>query len=376
MITLSPSLENLAERLFCEAQQPDIQLHKRALESVLTDDEGWRDVAVPDFVRAAIASHVAARITVQPRDLRAGDIILLDRIGNGHRHEGRPLNETVGVLLAEQKVADIWRGFVVAGEQDYASQFDVFIDTKDEPVDPAMRFVQAWNPIEIVITSECRRLGVLSNTRLAAVSEVSEEALSGLAPTALPPSITRIGLRQLTSGASVVTGTSTGDLNDCRRHYQSLYRALACEASVPAIALAEEQVRKKSAKLSKSSWRSWLWPTLAGVAATVLVGQNVMLRNQVESESLERTRSVNGAEIRRERAGPRLKVLFKPNVSYEAIAKAVRDIGAQFVSGPDDNGDIYLTVSPERIQEASTVLRIRDLVDSVEILPELKEAAK
>jgi hypothetical protein len=63
-------------------------------------------------------------------------------------------------------------------------------------------------------------------------------------------------------------------------------------------------------------------------------------------------------------------------VSYESVAKAMRDLGAQFVSGPDENGDVLLSVSADRIQEAATVLRIRDLVDSVEIIPEKKEAAK
>lgn len=376
MIKLSPPLDNLAEWLFCDARQPDIQQQELVLDSVPTDDESWQDVAVPDFVRAAIASHVAARAILRPKDLRAGDIVLLDHIGKDDRHEGRPLNETVGVLLVEQKVANVWRGFVVAGEQDYASQFDVFIDKKDEPIDPAMRFVHAWNPVEIVITAECRRLGVLSAARLAAVSEVSNEALAGLAPTALPPSITRIGLRQVASGASVVTGTSIGNLSDPRRQYQSLYRALAREASVPATALAVEQMRRNAARVSETFWKTWLWPTLAGVAATLLVGQNVLLRTPIDSESLEKTRSARATEIRRERVGPRLKVLFKPTVSYEAIAKAVRDIGAQFVLGPDDNGDIYLSVTPDRIQEAATVLRIRDLVDSVEILPEQKDVAK
>lgn len=376
MIALSPSLHNLAESLFCNAEKFDIPVEKFAPDSESTDDEGWREIVVPDWVQTAIASHVAARAIVQPNDLRVGDIIMLDRIGNDDKHDGRQPNITVGVLLIEKRAAGIWHGLMVAGEKDYASQFDVFIDEKDEPVDPAMRFIQVWNPVELVFNTECRRLGVLSAARLATIAEVSEEALAGIAQTALPTAITRIGLRQLASGASVVTGTSLGNLNDPRRHYQSLYRALAREASVPAIVLSESQARANSATSSKPSWKSWLWPTLAGIAATILVGQNVLLRTQIDTESLEKTRSVKGAETRRERVGPKLKVLFKPNVSYEAIAKAVRDIGAQIVSGPDDNGDIYLSVSPNRIQEAATVLRIRDLVDSVEIIPEQKEIAQ
>lgn len=376
MITLSPSLESLTELLLCEAQEPEIKLDQIAPNLVSVDGEDWRDVVVSTAVRSAIKSHVAARAIRQPKDLRAGDIVLLDRVGNDDVREGRQLNVAVGVLLTEQRVPNLWQGLIVAGEQDYASQFDVFIDETDEPVDPAMRFIQAWNQVEIVTCSQCRRLGAVSAARIAAIVEVSKEAIACAAPTALPPSITRIGLRQLASGASVVTGTSIGNLNDPRRQYQSLYRALAREASVPAIALAEQRSRVKGAWLSEPSWKSWLWPTVAGVAATILVGQNVILRTQVDTESLDRTRSAKGTEIRRERVGPRLKVLFKPNLSYEAIAKAVREIGAQFVSGPDENGDIYLSVSPERIQEAATVLRIRDLVDSVEILPEQKETAK
>ena len=65
---------------------------------------------------------------------------------------------------------------------------------------------------------------------------------------------------------------------------------------------------------------------------------------------------------------PALRVAFKPGASYEAIAKALRDVGAQFISGPDDNGEILLAVPGDRAREAATVLRLRDLVDSVEVI--------
>ena len=115
---------------------------------------------------------------------------------------------------------------------------------------------------------------------------------------------------------------------------------------------------------------------VAGLAATVIIGQSILLVNQADFGAQEKIRSVSPPGSRAGLAGPRLKVLFKPNVTYEAIAKAVRDIGAQFVTGPDDNGDVLLSVPAERMQEAATVLRIRELVDSIEMLPEQKEIAK
>lgn len=368
MITLRPSAASLAENLFGDEQTGSFDTENVPPESDAVPEVDWRDVVIPDSVRAAIASHVAARRIKEARELRAGDIVLLDRIGSAERQ----LNIPVGALLIEQKVNDIWHGFVVAGELDYVSQFDVLIEDQDEPVDPAMRFIQAWNPIEVVISTPCRALGALSPPRIAAIAEAATEAKAGHAASALPPSLTRIGLRQLSSDASVVTGTSIGNIDDPRRHYQSLYKAFAREASVPAIA----QSQPKTSKPRAAERKSWLWTTVAGFAATVIVGQSILLVNQVYIGAQEKTRAINPQGERVKLVGPRLKVLFKPNVNYESIAKAVRDIGAQFVSGPDDNGDVVLSVPVERMQEAATVLRIRELVDSIEMLPEQKDAAK
>jgi hypothetical protein len=380
MITLSPTLERLAENLFCEPSPADLQSVPPEPEDSTLDSDGPDDVVISAAVRDAIASHVAARAFLRPEALKAGEIVLLDRIGMDAKQVSRQLGAAVGVLLVNQKLAGVWDGLVVAGELDYAAQFDVFIEEGDEPVDPAMRFIQAWNPVKIVPRVQCRRLGVLSAARLAAIAEVSKEALAGSAPSSLPASLTRIGLRQLQSGASVVTGTSLGNLNDPRRHYQSLYKALAREASVPSIAFEEEQAREPSAEQTgpqiPPTWKSWLWPALTGIAATLLIGQNLLFQNQIEKEKLEAFRSAAPATASSQKVAPRLRVTFKPNVSYESVAKAMRDLGAQFVSGPDENGDVLLSVSADRIQEAATVLRIRDLVDSVEIIPEKKEAAK
>ena len=368
MITLNPSAESLADSLYGDEQTTDFVAQNVSPEADSLPELEWRDVIVPDSVRAAIASHVAARRILQAQEVRAGDIVLLNRVGSDERQ----VNADVGVLLTEQRPNDVWHGFVVAGELDYAAQFDVHIEEQDEPVDPAMRFIQAWNPIEIFISAPCRRLGALSAARIAAIAEVAAEAKNGHAASALPPSLTRIGLRQLASEASVVTGTSIGNLDDPRRHYQSLYRAFAGQASVPAIT----RIQPKTPTSNMPARKSWLWPMIAGIAATIIVGQSLLLINQIDSDAQEKIRSANPPSTRAERVGPRLKVLFKPNVTHESIAKAMRDIGAHFVSGPDDNGDVLLSVPAERIQEAATVLRIRELVDSIEMLPEQKEIAK
>ena len=368
MTTLNPSAERLAENLFGDEQTTDFVSAYVSTESDSMPETDWRDVIVPDSVRAAIASHVEARRILQAQEVRAGDIILLNHIGSDRRQ----VNAVVGVLLTEQRPNGVWNGFVVAGELDYAAQFDVHIEDQDEPVDPAMRFIQAWNPIEVVINTPCRVLGALSPPRIAAIAEAATEAKAGHAASALPPSLTRIGLRQLSSEASVVTGTSIGNINDPRRHYQSLYKAFARQASVPAIA----QSQPKTSAPHAGERKSWLWPIVAGFAATVIVGQSILLMNQVDIGAQEKTRAINPPGERVKLVGPRLKVLFKPNVNYESIAKAVRDIGAQFVSGPDDNGDVVLSVPVERMQEAATVLRMRELVDSIEMLPEQKDAAK
>ena len=134
MITLNPTLERLEENLFCEPSPADLQSVLPEPDDLTLDNDGPDEVVISAAVRDAIASHVAARAFLRPEDLKAGEIVLLDRIAMDAKQVSRQLGSAVGVLLVNQKLAGTWDGLVVAGEQDYAAQSDVFIDEGTNPL--------------------------------------------------------------------------------------------------------------------------------------------------------------------------------------------------------------------------------------------------
>ncbi len=367
MRRLSPSLSAIASSLSGGGLRNDAAVADVPRIEELADPEplAWQDIPVSDVVRSSIASHIGARDLARNVALQRGDIVVVSRVGDQSDKSGHGLAAVVGVLLTKRIRADVWQGFIAAGEIEYVGEFDVLIDEADEPVDSAVCFIQAWNPASVWPETKVRRLGRLSEGRLDAIAEVANENARGAAQGALRPSLTRIGLRQLASGTSVVTGTSLGNRSDPRLEYQSLYRALAIELT------ADTERRMQIAPLKpigRITIPSWMWPVLTGVAFTLVIGQGLLLMNQTQPVWTEPYRSVGGPSKSTGILIPALRVAFKPGASFEAIAKALRDVGAQFISGPDDNGEVLLAVPADRAREAATVLRLRDLVDSAEVL--------
>lgn len=371
MKTLSPPLSTISASLSGDSTREHADLAD-APETVELADVApldWQAIPVTEAVRSSIASHVAARDIPRNVAPQQGDIVLVSRIGDGGDKSSRDLGAVVGVLLNERVGADAWQGFIVAGEIEYVGEFDVLIEEGDEPVDPAACFIQTWNPVSVWPEARVRRLGRVSASRLMAVIEVSHESIHGKAQGALPMSLTRIGMRQLASGASVVAGTSVGGRADPRREYQSLYRALAIELTADTKRRLDAALQARPLKPTVPSNRlKWLWPTLTGVAFTIVIGQGLLLMNQTQPVWTESYRSITGPPKSTTNPTHAVRVAFKPGASYEAIAKALRDVGAQFISGPDDNGEVMLAVPAGRAREAATVLRLRDLVDSVEVI--------
>jgi hypothetical protein len=136
------------------------------------------------------------------------------------------------VLLTRSLGADLWSGFLVAPECDWASAFDVLLEPTDEPFDPLCGMVQCWNPITINARSHqnAQTLGELSNARLQTMLTAASEATKSYSKfDRSSPGF--IGLRSLSNGETVLTGGGLED-NDMRIEFQTLYRGLGKAISV------------------------------------------------------------------------------------------------------------------------------------------------
>ena len=205
MKPLSPSLSDIAASLSGDGSRDDGVIADATKFSDLADvvPLNWQEVPVSDAVRSRISSHISARDLARNVAPQRGDIVLVSRAGAHGNETGRDIAVVVGVLLNERIRAEAWQGFIVAGEIEYVGEFDVLIEETDEPVDPAVCFIQVWNPVTVLPDTNVRLLGRLSEGRLNAIADVKDECELGKAHNALPPSLTRIGLRQLASGSSV-----------------------------------------------------------------------------------------------------------------------------------------------------------------------------
>lgn len=173
--------------------------------------------------------HVTTREHfVGASDPAPGQIRLLERATGPKGALDWDLNAPLAVLLWKATgVRDVWDGWLMAGETDYATDLDILLEPEDEPYDGLVAMVQIWNKLECYIRPEQRVIGQLAPRRLRAmVAAFTDYALSqnaaadspGIAP--CPGSLIE---RTTSAGDLVLCGTPLGDERDERRRYQTLY---------------------------------------------------------------------------------------------------------------------------------------------------------
>ena len=125
---------------------------------------------------------------------------------------GAPTGARVGFLLdapaSDAASADVWQGWIVAGEPDYAGPWDVLLDEGDGPSAPSLAMIQTWNRIAVRIPEPTRVLGRLSAPRLDAVREVAWESAGGACRTGGKPVAGRVGVR--TNASKSATAQACG----------------------------------------------------------------------------------------------------------------------------------------------------------------------
>lgn len=158
----------------------------------------------------------AARARFRDRAWEPGCVVLV-RQGTSH----------LGVLLdLQDDSGKFWNGWLTTAEPDWAGWHDVLLEPGDQPTDPSVAVIQAWNRVRVPPPGgqTSNVLAHMSPQRLAAVRAVWSESLK---PTTVDtePMPGRVALRDTAEGHMVLTGTPLAT-DDPRQDHQSLYSEL------------------------------------------------------------------------------------------------------------------------------------------------------
>ncbi len=181
------------------------------------------------------------------------------------------LSTPLAVLLwRPTEVRDLWEGWLMASETDYAADLDILLEPQDEPYDGQVAMVQIWNKLECYVHPEQRVIGQLAPVRLRAmVAAFADYALSEdvAAGASAVPACPGTLIERLTSTSDqVLCGTPLGDARDERRWYQHLYyraAGLVKELAGLAVAVQVEEAARDSAE-SAATWLQETWGALVG----------------------------------------------------------------------------------------------------------------
>ena len=188
---------------------------------------------------ARFAAREAARRAVFSPVPTAGQILRVDEARGPAGPLGWDLPRPLAVLIAEPtETPQVWYGWLVTAETDYASYWDFLLGPEDEPCDPIARLVQLWNPVHIYLPSISLVLAELKPERLAAVRALAAECAAAPEPESVQAQPGVIITRQA-GPYRIRTGTPLGDARDPRRRYQQLYYAYAAAIREPAALAAQ-----------------------------------------------------------------------------------------------------------------------------------------
>ena len=192
---------------------------------------------IADLVRRrlALGGHVFSPVPTP------GQILSVEKVIARGRDLGWDLSRPLAVLIESPSInedgsedQEVWYGWMVGPETDYASHWDFVLAVEDEPFDPLAGMVQVWNPVYVYLKSTSRVFAELRPARLQAVRALADEYLTAEEP---DPSEARPGLvalRTTLGGLPVLTGTPLSGEDDPRWHYQEIYHHAAEAVRLPA----------------------------------------------------------------------------------------------------------------------------------------------
>ena len=188
------------------------------------------DAPLPSFLNELIDRRLAARDCYASSSIpNPGQILRLDQIIGPDKNVVQDLSNPLAVLIEKSaQTKNLWQGWMVASETDYAGYWDMLLESKDEPFDPLAGLIQIWNPVQVYIPSDAPVLAELKPARLQAVRALAEEFAT---EPKLDTSMSHSGYiapRPTVGNFSILTGTPLGNLNtDPRYRYKTLYQDAA-----------------------------------------------------------------------------------------------------------------------------------------------------
>ena len=353
---LYPPLALLESELF--GQQPTTA----AAESLMAKPTGDLRIAeVPPEILTLIRRKSAFRAESGPPAV--GQIRSLAD-GPAIKALGRPLERSLGMLLSACLGGNVWSGWIVCTETVYATDRDLIIEEGDGPCAPQAAMIQTWNQVTVSLSGSEPILGHISSARLGAVLALAEHASPP--DQFVPPRPGKLGVWDLDPGQTVMTGTPLGDEDDPRRAYQELYRRLAGEFSK--VREVQPEIGQPGGSVLEWLHRTFVRPawTFGAIAAALVLAQIVLFSGN-ETEAIRETgvyRSAPPSLVEDCASGPRLRVLFRPDVPLSEVLMLLRGLELIVVAGPAENGQFWVKVPEGRsAQEALRLLSASSLVD-------------
>jgi len=189
----------------------------------------FKDVPeMPGYLLDMVRQRVAAQTRIPQDKPKAGQILRVEDVVEPGGALVWAFAQPLAVLLDRATDRpEVWAGWIVSHEVNYATEWDLILESGDQPCDPLARMVQVWNPVQVYVPSTATVLANLGMQRMEAIRALAGEYAQHPEPErerALPGSLMD---RYLEDRFRLQTGTPLGDDKDPRWRYQELFREAA-----------------------------------------------------------------------------------------------------------------------------------------------------
>jgi len=353
------------------AKELRTELKKQGDAPVIENNDD--DAPLPSFLNELIERRLAARDCYASSIPSPGQILRLDQIIGPDKKVVQDLASPLAILI-EKSAQNLWQGWMVASETDYAGYWDMLLEPEDEPFDPLAGMIQIWNPVQIYLSSEAPVLAELKPARLQAVRALAEEFAT---EPKLDASMNRpghIAPRMTVGDFSILTGTPFSNLNtDPRYRYKNLYHAAAemlqkvvLQPSHTPVNLAQ-WLQKQFADSMKIGWQ-----TLEEIFRKPIPAfRSGVIIKRAKQISLGKEQTVALVIELKELEDKRLKVIFQVTVTGEqdslppTLKLTVTDQSANVLEVVAGDNDDYL--EQEWLFEMGEQFRVRLSLNDIEI---------
>lgn len=196
---------------------------------------------MPEAVARYVERKTSATAALTAMDRpRSGQIVAVENLVGPKGEIDEDLARPLCVLIDRPtETPEVYWGWMVGAEPDYASEADFVLAVDDEPRDPIAANVQLWNPVRVYWPTVSRVIGQMAPHRMAALHALAADFLVGDggldAGTPASDAPDRFLVRRTTDGEAVITGTAMSGDTDVRALYQTLYFGAADVLMQPAL---------------------------------------------------------------------------------------------------------------------------------------------